>query len=151
MSGPRTGGCRCGLVRYELTGELGPVFHCHCRFCRQIHGAAFTTIALVPRSALRWLARSANATQFRTPCGSLRHFCGTCASPLCNHPLEPDLLCLVVASLDDESQTRPWAHFNTESKAPWFLIQDELPQFETGPTPEQWARLVRANASAGEA
>jgi hypothetical protein len=61
------------------------------------------------------------------------------------------LLCLVVASLDDESQTRPWAHFNTESKAPWFVIQDELPQFETGPTPEQWARLVRANASAGEA
>ncbi len=141
----RTGGCRCGRVRYEVTEELGLVFNCHCRFCRQIHGAAFTTIALVPRSAFRWASGSALPAQFRTPMGSLRHFCGACASPVCNYPVEPNLLCLVVSSLDDESAVQPCAHFNTESKAPWFTIQDELPQFAAGPTPEQWTALVRAH------
>jgi hypothetical protein len=143
----RTGGCRCGLVRYELTAELGPVFHCHCRFCRQIHGAAFTTIALVPRSALRWAPGSAEAATYETPLGSVRHFCGVCTSPICNHPLEPDLLCLVVTSLDDDSHVEPWAHFNTEAKAPWFAIQDALPQFATGPTPAEWAVLARSRSA----
>ncbi len=123
------------------------MFHCHCRFCRQIHGAAFTTIALVPRTALRWLHGSAEAATYATPRGSVRHFCGVCTAPICNHPLEPDLLCLVVTSLDDDSRVEPWAHFNTEAKAPWFTIQDDLPQFATGPTPEEWAALARARKS----
>jgi len=139
----RTGGCQCGLVRYELAAEIGPVFNCHCRFCRRIHGAAFTTIALVPRSGFQWSADSSEPAQFKTPGGSIRHFCGVCASPVCNHPLAPELLCLVVGSLDDDSEFAPWAHFNTESKAPWFTIHDDLPQFETVPTPQEWAALAR--------
>ena len=65
------GGCQCGLVRYEVTAELGPVFHCHCAFCRRIHGAAFTTIALLPREAFDWLSGSGHVARFLTPGGSL--------------------------------------------------------------------------------
>jgi hypothetical protein len=131
-------------VRYELEGALGPDFHCHCRFCRQVHGAAFTTVAIVPRAAFRWAAGSAQPAVYRTPRGSLRHFCGSCASPLCNHPLEPELLCLVVASLDDESIAKPWAHVNLESKVPWLELSDELPHFQGDPTNDEWAALARA-------
>ena len=59
----------------------------------------------------------------------MRHFCGSCASPICNHPLDPDALCLVVASLDDDAAAKPWAHFNLESSAPWFTPEDDLPKF----------------------
>jgi hypothetical protein len=52
---------------------------------------------------------------------------------------------LVVTSLDDDSDVAPWAHFNIESKAPWLTILDDLPQFETGPTPEEWAALARSH------
>jgi len=141
----RTGGCRCGRLRYEVTGELGFTFNCHCRFCRQIHGSAFTTVAIVPRAAFRWSASSSEPAVFVTPRGSVRHFCGRCASPVCNHPREPELLCLVVASLDDEIDVAPWAHLNTESKAPWFEIADALPQFAAFPTSEEIEGLVRRN------
>ena len=140
-----TGGCRCGRLRYEVSGDLGPVFNCHCRFCRQVHGAAFTTVALIPRATFRWSESSAEASRFVTPQGSVRHFCGDCASPVCNHPPEPELLCLVVSSLDAELDTRPWAHLNTESKAPWYEITDDLPQYETGPDPTEMQRLARLN------
>lgn len=143
MSELCTGGCRCGSLRYRLTQEIGPVFNCHCSFCRKIHGAAFTTVALLPRSAFEWLPDSGAPAIFTTPRGSVRHFCGTCASPVCNHPVEPELLALVISSLDDDSTTEPWAHFNLESKANWFVIGDDLPQFETGPTPGEWAELAR--------
>ncbi len=140
-----TGGCRCGRLRYEVSGDLGPVFNCHCRFCRQVHGAAFTTIALIPRAAFRWSESSAEPSRFVTPLGSVRHFCGDCASPVCNHAREPELLGLVVSSLDEELDTRPWAHLNTESKAPWYEITDDLPQYKTGPDPAEMQRLARLN------
>lgn len=139
-----TGGCRCGRLRYTLAADLGPVFNCHCRFCRQIHGAAFATVAIVPRSAFCWTSGSTVPAQYRTARGSLRHFCGACASPICNHPLEPEALCLVVASLDDDAVVEPWAHVNLESKARWFVPNDDLPKFQGDPTPAEWAALAHA-------
>ena len=47
------------------------------------------------------------------------------------------------ASLDDESVLRPCAHFNMESKAPWFSLQDELPAYPGNPTPEIWSELAQ--------
>lgn len=134
------------MLRYELSADLGPVINCHCRFCRQVHGAVFTTVAIVPRSAFRWKPESTRPAKYRTPHGSMRHFCSICASPICNHSLEPEALCLVVASLDDDSTVRPWAHVNLESKAPWFVPEDDLPKFQGDPTPEEWAALARARS-----
>jgi len=37
-----------------------------------------------------------------------------------------------IGSLDDDPQSRPVAHENVGSKAPWFEITDDLPQFEGG-------------------
>jgi hypothetical protein len=48
-----TGGCLCGGVRYEITGKIGPVGHCHCITCRKAQGGAFVTNAVRQRQALR--------------------------------------------------------------------------------------------------
>jgi hypothetical protein len=112
----RTGACRCGRLRYQLTCELGFTFHCHCSFCRRIHGSAFTTVALVPRAVFRWSAASAEPEVFVT---------------------------LVVGSLDDQRDVAPWAHLNTESKAPWFEIADALPQFAAFPSTDEIDDLAR--------
>jgi len=45
----------------------------------------------------------------------------------------PDAVIVIsVGSLDDDPQSRPVAHENVGSKAPWFEITDDLPQFEGG-------------------
>jgi hypothetical protein len=142
----RTGGCLCGALRYEISGPFGPIWNCHCAFCRRIHGAAFTTVAIMARSAFRWNDASAPPTTFETPMGSVRHFCGNCATPICNFPSEPAILCLVVASLDDDLEESPWAHVNLESRAPWFHFGDDLPQFSADPDDKAFAELIEKHS-----
>ncbi len=48
------GGCLCGKVHFEFDELLPQVAHCHCSMCRKFHGAAYATIASVPRSKFRW-------------------------------------------------------------------------------------------------
>ena len=38
-----TGGCLCGSVRFEITGPIRNIVHCHCSRCRKAQGSAFAT------------------------------------------------------------------------------------------------------------
>ena len=39
------GGCMCGAVRFEATGESFGVAHCHCHSCRKHNGGPVVTLA----------------------------------------------------------------------------------------------------------
>jgi len=43
---------------------------------------------------------------------------------------------LAAGTLDDDPGTRPVAHIMVAAKAPWYPIEDPLPQFEDIPRPE---------------
>ncbi len=137
------GHCYCRNVDYELEEPLGPVVSCHCGFCRRIHGAAFTTVALIPTSAIRLSQASVAPSKFTTPLGNVRHFCGRCASPLWNQSPADGLAVVIVSSLREDSQPAPWAHVNVESKAAWFPIEDALPRFSAWPQAEELEQLIR--------
>ena len=139
-----TGRCLCGELAYAASGDLAPVLNCHCSFCRRVHGAAFTTVAFLPVSALDRPGSSAEPARFTTPAGNIRHFCPRCSTPVYNTRPGVDIACLVVSSLAEESQPSPWFHANTESKAPWFEIRDDLPRFEAWPSPREVRELARA-------
>lgn len=142
----RTGACLCGALSYEVGATFGPIWNCHCPFCRRAHGAAFTTVAIAVRSSFRWTQNSGEPAIFRTPQGSIRHFCAKCASPICNFPVEPSIACIVVASLNEPLERLPWAHVNIESMAPWFQIGDDLPQYPEYPDLAELGELARANS-----
>jgi len=128
-----TGRCLCGDVRYSIEGGIGPLLNCHCRFCRRAHGAAFATVALVARARLRWEAGEAKVRTHRNAAGA-RRFCGECGTRLLNEAApDSEQVALVVASLDQEPVDAPVQHLNTGSKAPWFRIADDAPQFDGVP------------------
>ncbi|RWA04542.1 hypothetical protein EKO27_g10566 [Xylaria grammica] len=46
-----TGSCMCGDIRYHYTGEPAVTALCHCVDCQKWTGGAFTSNAVVPRTA----------------------------------------------------------------------------------------------------
>lgn len=56
------------------------------------------------------------------------------------------MVCVVVSSLLEEFQQAPWAHINIESKAPWFEIGDDLPQFDAWPPSGAFREMASARA-----
>ena len=75
-----TGSCLCGRVAYEADAEIEGVIHCHCETCRKAHGAAFSSLAAVPRDRFRWIRGDAARKSFESSPGKLRHFCSECGS-----------------------------------------------------------------------
>ena len=131
---PQTGRCLCGAVQYELSGAIGPLVNCHCRFCRRAHGAAFVTTTWVRRDDLRFTAGAEAVREFRTEGVGRRCFCERCGTRLYNRAeSNPDFVALVIASLDHEPTRGPVLHVNVESKAGWYDILDGRPQFPALP------------------
>lgn len=127
----RTGRCLCGEVRYSLDGDLPPLLNCHCQYCRRAHGAAFVTIAWLPRSHFRFTAGEQSTTRYIVG-DAYRCFCEHCGTRLFNGPTsETGFISLIASTLDDQSHSSPVLHFNVESKAPWHTINDELPQHQS--------------------
>ncbi|BBR53403.1 MULTISPECIES: GFA family protein [Pseudomonas] len=67
-----TGGCLCGQVRFEASGQPYRVGLCHCLDCRKHHGALFHASAIFPEEAVKVEGRTGDyAGRFFCPrCGS---------------------------------------------------------------------------------
>ena len=47
------GGCLCGAIRYEFSGDPFRQFVCHCRDCQRSGGSAFHAGLAVPRGGFQ--------------------------------------------------------------------------------------------------
>jgi hypothetical protein len=125
-----TGQCLCGKVRYEVTGKLGPVIHCHCVECRKASGTAFATNAPVRTGYLRFASGRDAITEYESTPGKFRAFCATCGSPIYSRlESDPKTLRLRLGALDGDPERRPLLHIWVGEKAPWHEITDDLPQY----------------------
>jgi hypothetical protein len=52
MKLPRTGGCQCGTIRYEITQEPQSAVTCHCLDCQRLTGSAFSLGIVVPEEGI---------------------------------------------------------------------------------------------------
>jgi hypothetical protein len=125
-----TGSCLCGGIKYAISGELFEALNCHCSMCRKAHGAAFRSRARVRAADFRWVAGENLLTFYESSPGNHRGFCRICGSPmLTRFDGNTAVFSLPLGTLDDDPGVRPRAHVYVGSKAPWFTISDDLPQF----------------------
>jgi hypothetical protein len=140
------GSCLCGGVTFEIAGPLMAPLHCHCSQCRKQHGAAFRSRVRVMAADVRWLSGEDLIKFHETPRGYLRGFCRECGSPVINKtgpnwtsPAEfpgggPPQYGIPLATLDNPG-VRPACHTFVADKAPWYDIDDDLPQYPGYPPP----------------
>ncbi|MBB4863164.1 hypothetical protein HNP46_002011 [Pseudomonas nitritireducens] len=124
-----TGGCLCGAVRYEISGELAAIQVCHCSQCRKAQGGPFATNVPVERAAFRLLSGESQLAEYRATPDKQRVFCRTCGSPIYSaREALPEVLRVRAGTLDEPVRTKLEAHYYVESGAGWWPLEDNLPR-----------------------
>jgi hypothetical protein len=123
------GGCWCGKVRYRVADAFLYASNCHCSRCRAATGSAFKPFAGIEREKLEITEgldellvvgeEELNDTR-----------CRACGSLLFSVVRDGAYVHVAMGTLVDAPGIRPTKHIFVGSKAPWFEITDDLPQFE---------------------
>src|ERR1051326_8812289 len=123
------GSCFCGAVRYRVADEFLYAANCHCSNCRRTTGSAFK-----PFAAIEWekLVVTDGQEKLMLYGDALGHdaYCGVCGSLLYSRVREGAYAHVAMGTLADDPGIRPSRHIYVGSKAPWFTITDDLPQFD---------------------
>jgi hypothetical protein len=123
--------CLCGDNRWQVSGALREMGHCHCSMCRKLHGTAFATYAVTAPENFRWLSGEQNLCHFESSAGMDRPFCGRCGStvPALSDAF-PDEVSLPVGPLEGDFKERPLDHIFVASSAPWYDVPNDLPHYD---------------------
>jgi hypothetical protein len=123
------GKCRCGAVRYEVSDAFLYAANCHCSGCRAATGSAFKSFAGIEREKLTITDGLDDLAVFGDEdLNDAR--CGECGSFLFSVVRDGAFVHVSMGSLVDAPTIRPTEHIFVGSKAPWFEITDDLPQFD---------------------
>ena len=126
------GRCLCGGIRFEAEPPSLFVAHCHCRYCREAHGAAFVTWVGVADDRFRVIAGSDLLRWYESSTQSRRGFCARCgttlffASALC-----PGEIHVTRASFTTAVDREPQLHCFYDQRAGWATAGDDLPRYSS--------------------
>ena len=123
------GGCWCGRVRYRVADEFLYASNCHCSRCRAATGSAFKPFAGIEREKLE-LSDGEDALLVVGDDDLNDTRCRECGSLLFSVVRDGAYVHVALGTLVDAPSLRPTKHIFVGSKAPWFKITDDLPQFE---------------------
>jgi len=136
MAAPMTGGCLCGAVRYECSGEPVLALLWHCRECERQSVSAYATGVRVPAASFRVTRGEPKLYVKTSDSGNqvTRAFCPECGCMLfLQVSARPDLVGIRVGTLDDPSWFRPEADIFVKSAQPWDYMDPNLPKYAAYP------------------
>ncbi|WP_338663709.1 GFA family protein [Pararoseomonas sp. SCSIO 73927] len=126
------GGCHCGAIRYEVTGEVLHHALCHCGDCRRHAGAPMVGWAMLPAEALKV---TGEPVVYASSEHGRRQFCGHCGTSLfyVNEAMLPGMIDIQSGTLDDPEALPPGVQIQVAERLSWMARLDELPTFERYP------------------
>jgi hypothetical protein len=123
------GKCLCSAVQYAVADEFVYAANCHCSNCRRATGSAFKPFAGIERGKLGITQGEDNLLIFGDETGYDAR-CKLCGSYLYSVVRDGAFVHVAMGTLVDDPTIRPTKHIFVGSKAPWFTITDDLPQYE---------------------
>ena len=106
-SGPMTGGCLCGAVRFSIEGPLRDVTICHCGMCRRSTTCVGAYTACAPDAIS---VTGPKLRSYRSSPVARRGYCSRCRSALFWEPSDGHHLSVALGSLDDGSGLKLGRH-----------------------------------------
>ena len=137
------GQCLCGAVAFRAAPPTLFCVHCHCRFCRLAHGAAFVTWVGVAEDRFTFERGEELVRWHQSSEQSRRGFCSRCgATMLYVSTLSPGEVHVARAYLGGEIDREPKAHVFFDHRVAWAPVTDELRKVEsTDPLLEKYRQV----------
>jgi hypothetical protein len=118
-----SGGCQCGKIRYNYSGDLLDPSICHCRMCQKAFGSWGAALA----DQLTWI-RGKPGT-FRSSSIVERGFCKDCGTPLYMREDGDSHFEMAIGTLDDPNAIPPLSRQSAvETRVNWFSTMHLLPE-----------------------
>ncbi len=112
-----TGGCFCGNLRFEFTGEELPVADCHCTMCRRTSGAPYVTWLVIPINDFQYT--KGEPTELASSEDGTRYFCNQCGTPVaCINKTHPEIIDITLGSLDQPEAFTPAFNVFDDTRLP---------------------------------
>lgn len=127
------GGCHCGNVRYEVSGDPRHVALCHCSDCRKSAGAPMVAWAMFGEDDFK--VTKGEAKTFNSSGQSMRSFCPDCGTGLYfrNAKTLPGIVDVQAATFDNPDAFPAQLHIQTAEQIGWMNTAHELHRFERFP------------------
>lgn len=129
----QAGGCHCGAVRYEVSGE--PLTHalCHCSDCRRNSGAPMVGWTMYPKEALK--ITKGTPQVYESSKHGRRQFCAKCGTGLFYSNAEnlPNLIDIQSTTYDDPNEIPARIHVQVAERLRWMEHAHELPTYDRYP------------------
>ena len=131
-----SGGCQCGKVAFEYTDTPKMMMNCHCTRCRKVKGAAHATNVFVAGENFTWVRGESNITGYAHPPAEFfgHSFCKTCGSSVPRPRPDGSMYNIPAGSLNQHPGIEAKGHIFVGSKAPWFEVTEDKPQWDEMPT-----------------
>ncbi len=129
------GSCLCGDIAYEVTTPIKTVHNCHCTRCQKARAAAHTTNGFTSPDGVTFVRGEDKLVIYKLPEAKAfaQAFCSRCGSPMPRVNKEAGYAAIPFGSLDDDPGRGADDHIYTSSKAVWYDIEDDLPQYAALP------------------
>jgi hypothetical protein len=124
------GKCLCGAVTYQVADAFGYALNCHCSNCRRTTGSAFKPFAGIERDRLKIIQGEGELLIYGDVESAHDVHCRRCGSLLYSVVREGRYVHVTLGTLIDAPGIRPTAHIFVGSKAGWYTITDDLPQYD---------------------
>ncbi|WP_423823701.1 GFA family protein [Salinisphaera sp. SPP-AMP-43] len=124
------GGCFCGEVQFELTGDPVAMGYCHCESCRHWSAGPVNAFSLWAPDALRLTRGAERLESFNKTPRSTRKWCATCGGHLFTEHPEWNLVDVYAAVISD-FDFQPAVHVNYQETV--LPMADGLPKFKDVP------------------
>ena len=123
------GGCYCGAIRYEATGDEDYVAFCHCEDCRNSTGAPAVVYVVYEEKQVQFVKGKRKV--FESEPGIHRTFCSDCGTPIA-YEAEWDgqsTIGFFIGTLDNPNDFKPEKHVFDLDRVSWYDVSDHLPRY----------------------
>lgn len=121
------GGCQCGAIRYQITGEPAMAAICHCSMCRRANGAPAVAWAMYEDTQVQFTNELPK--QHASSPEANRGFCAVCGTQISfTASFLPGLIDITIGSFDNPETIKPTLHYWHSKHISWAEFADTLPR-----------------------